>query len=320
MGDNKITYLDYMKLYPSNSGTSLRSKKDILNHLLIEYAIASIATYAFYSSHALIKDFLRYLDEKFNMSKLFNSKEKELILNINNNLVDKDELSMIMYRFERCNMFMWALGFIEEISYEKKCNVKTINRIIFECKDYYDLLNKSNIIDNNILINYFSDISKISHIQNSTNVIVSEQEEALNYILFYNPNRDSLKVLYENNDLRFEILLPSSIIFEKVNNKSNELFAFKSKYSNIKMVMQDLKNINIQDNVKSFEDKGYVLVDVNSISSIYLDRKIVKTKFEKDSIAIYIYYMIINKHLIRLGSLENNTNVDMDVILSIKMF
>ncbi len=320
MGDNKVTYLDNMKIYPANSGTSFRSKKDILNHLLIEYALASIATYAFYSSHDLIRKLLIQLDERFNISKLFNSKEKQLILEIYNNKIDKEILSSIMFKFEKCNIFMWSLGFVDEVSYEKKSDVKTINDIILNADNYNELLKKANIIENSLLIDYFSKLSKLIQVNSEVDDIISFQKEALNYILFYNPNRDGLKIIYDNDVLRFEVLLPSNITFEKINDKSDELFAFKSKNSSVKMVMQDLKNINIQDNVKSFEDKGYVIADINSISSIYLDRKIAKVKLEKDNSIINIYYMIINKHLIRLGSLENNTNVDMDVILSIKMF
>ena len=59
MGENisGISYLDNIELMPVSSGLSLRSKKEILDRLLIDYVVASIATYAFCSSLDLIKLF-----------------------------------------------------------------------------------------------------------------------------------------------------------------------------------------------------------------------------------------------------------------------
>ena len=101
MEGKNITYFDNMKIFPESTGTSLRSTKDILNHLLIDYAIASIATYAFCSSYELIPSLLRSLDSKYGVNKLFNSKEKDLIVDIFNMKLDTYEVETITYRFER---------------------------------------------------------------------------------------------------------------------------------------------------------------------------------------------------------------------------
>ena len=52
MGENisGIGYLDNIELMPLSMGLSVRSKKEILDRFLVDYTIASIATYAFCSS------------------------------------------------------------------------------------------------------------------------------------------------------------------------------------------------------------------------------------------------------------------------------
>ena len=150
--------------------------------------------------------------------------------------------------------------------------------------------------------------------------IAFHQMEALNYILFFNPNRDNVKVMIERNDLRFELMIPSNLEFVPLGEGTTELLALINYSSTIKMGIIDFKNMNIQDNVRMYAKRGFDIADVSSINSVYLDRKIVKVNFVKDKLLINTYYMIINDHLIRVDSLDNPKGIDMDVILSIKMF
>ena len=324
MEEVKLPYFDYIKIYPTNSGISLRSKKDILNHMLIDYTLASIATYAFCSSYELIMSLINHLDNKYNINKLFNSREKELILEIYNRKLDSSELESITYKFEKCNIYLWALGFINEVGYSKKCSVKKINNVILSSDSYTDLLSKCNLISNDRILEYFNDINKVKYsrvnISELSSKIIDYQNEAIDYILLFNRNRDNIRIMYSRDDLRFEMLLPTYIIFDKLGSTSTELLTFRSKSGSIKMVVEDLKNINIQDDIKLFTQKGFDIENVNTINSVYLDSKIIKAVFNKDKLSLNMYYMIINRHLIRISSLNHKNNIDLDILLSIKMF
>ena len=318
-----ITYFNNMKIFPANTGTSLRSTKDVLNHLLIDYTIASIATYAFCSTYELIPNLLRSLDTKYGVNKLFNTKEKDLIADIYNMKLDKYEIDNNTYRFEKCYLYLWALGFVDSIYYDEKCSVKKINDILLSSSNYDDLLNKCKLIETDKMFEYFNVLSKINYsnvnLDKVSKKVIEFQSEALNYILFYNPNRNSIRIIYNIDDLRFELLVPSYIIFDKVSSTSKELLALRSKTGGIKIVLQDLKMVNIQDNIKAMM-KSFEIADIGSINSIYLDKKIIKVKFVKNNLSINTYYMLINGHLLRMDSLSGKENIDTDILLSLKMF
>ena len=232
------------------------------------------------------------------------------------------DLEDITYRFEKCNIYLWALGFIDNVFYDEKCSVKEINNILLKCNNYDELASKASLRDIVTIEEYFNTLYKAKYtIEDSLSMrIAFHQMEALNYILFFNPNRDNVKVMIERDDLRFELMIPSNLEFVPLGEGTTELLALVNYSSTIKMGIIDFKNMNIQDNVRMYAKRGFDIADVSSINSVYLDRKIVKVNFVKDKLSINTYYMIINDHLIRVDSLDNPKGIDMDVILSIKMF
>ena len=174
-GNTVIDYLDNIRLIPVGSDIRLRSKKEILDKMLIDYTVASIATYAFCSSYELIKTFLSNLDSKYEISKIIKGKDKELIINIYNKKINKENLEKITYRFESCNVCMWLLCLSDEIYYNKKCSVKNINGVLLSNDNYNELLFKSGLRTNSEVINYYSKIAKFIY----SNSILDELSQTI---------------------------------------------------------------------------------------------------------------------------------------------
>ena len=204
-GNTVIDYLDNIRLIPVGSDIRLRSKKEILDKMLIDYTVASIATYAFCSSYELIKTFLSNLDSKYEISKIIKGKDKELIINIYNKKINKENLEKITYRFESCNVCMWLLCLSDEIYYNKKCSVKNINGVLLSNDNYNELLFKSGLRTNSEVINYYSKIAKFiysnSILDELSQTIIDIQDDVFKYVMLYNFNKSGLKVIYSNGPI-----------------------------------------------------------------------------------------------------------------------
>ena len=323
MGDNisGINYLNNIELLPISSGLSLRSNGEILDKLLIDYVVASIATYAFCSSYDLIKTFLTTLDTKFDISKKINGKDKELIINIFNKRLNFENIQELTYRFESANTCMWVLGFCDKIKYDSKCSVKAINELLLGSNKYSDLLDKCNTRSVSEILNYYSVISKVTYSNNDVDVvtdnIINNQDNAIRYIVLYNFNKRGLKVRYSKNDLKFEFELPQELRFENVS--SNILFALKGS-NNIRVLGQEIADDRIQNNIKARMNNGFEVLDVKYVSSLYFDSRIIKVSLKKKDMLVNSYYVFIGKHLIRIDFSVTKINIENDIMYTLKMF
>ena len=323
MGENisGISYLDNIELMPVSSGLSLRSKKEILDRLLIDYVVASIATYAFCSSFDLIKTFLTTLDDKFDISRIISGRDKELIINIFNDQLNKEDLQKITYRFESANMCMWILGLTDNITYKHKCSVKAINELLLGTNKYMDILNKCNVRSSSEIIEYYSIISKVAYSNNKidevTENIINNQDVSIKYVVLYNFNKSGLKARYSKGDLKFEFELPELLKFENVS--SDVLFALKG-MNNLRILAQKVNDERIQDNLKKLMKSGFEVLDVNYVSSLYIEKRIVKVNLKKKDMLVNTYYVYLDKNLIRIDFSANKRNVESDIIYSLKIF
>ena len=322
MGDNisGINYLNNIELLPISSNLSLRSKREILDRLLIDYVVASIATYAFCSSYNLIKTFLTTFDSKFDISKIINGKDKELIINIYNNRINSDSLREITYRFESANTCMWVLGLCDNISYNEKCSVKSINELLLGVSSYNELLDKCNIRSINEILKHYSIISKVTYSNNNVDSIIdniiNNQDNAIRYIVLYNFNKNGLKVRYSNDKLKFEFELPQELRF--VNVSSDILFALKGS-NNIKVLCQAI-NENIQNNIKALLNSGFEVLDVKYVRSLYFEKRIVMVSIKKSDVLVNSYYVDIKGHIIRIDFSVTKVNIEKDIIYTLKVF
>ena len=142
MGDNEtqIKYLDNITLSPVITELKTRSKEEILNRFLVDYVIASIATYAICSSYDLIKPFLSSIEKKYEISKRLTNKDKDIIVNIYSKKIVGDNLEELTFKFESSNLCMWFLGLSDEIGYNNKCSVKRINELLLYLDSYQELI------------------------------------------------------------------------------------------------------------------------------------------------------------------------------------
>ena len=322
MGENisGISYLNNIELVPNSSGLSLRSKREILDKLLVDYTIASIATYAFCSSYELIKTFLTTLDSKFDISNIIKGKDKELIINIYNKRINKENLQEITYRFESAYMCMWVLGFVHAIGFDKKCSVKAINELLLGANKYNDLLDKCDVRSVSEILSYYSDIAKVVYSNNKvddiTYNIINNQDNLVRYIVLYNFNKNGLKVKYAKDDLKFEFELPQELKFENV---PNVLFALKGS-NNLRILAQEIFDDRIQNNIKKLTNSGFEVLDVDYVRSLYIENRILRLNIKKKDMLINTYYLFLNKHLIRIDFSVNKRNVESDIIYTIKIF
>ena len=325
MGDNEtqIKYLDNITLSPVITELKTRSKEEILNRFLVDYVIASIATYAICSSYDLIKPFLSSIEKKYEISKRLTNKDKDIIVNIYSKKIVGDNLEELTFKFESSNLCMWFLGLSDEIGYNNKCSVKRINELLLYLDSYQELINRCSIRDINELINYYSRIAKYifsnSEIEYLNAKIISIQEEAVKFILLYNFNKYGINVTYKKDDLVFAFHLPDGLLFESVGENTNELFALSGINNEARIIMSELNDIKVQDDVKKFMNMRFTIHSVDYMNSPFIEKRLLKVTMSRDNLHLNVYYIFIKDHLVRLDSKDIELNFDSDIILSIKV-
>ena len=349
-----IPYLAYMRTIPINSVTVIKSVEEIIDYMLVDYVLACVSTYAIGGSYHLIGDILDKLNRKYSIDGLLSLDDKRLIIDIVNEDYLVSELEEIAYRFESVSVCMWALGFLDRPSSFKKCEVRDINKVLFRTRDYEELVKKSHLrIKEEILefadlvTRYYWAIREVrnekSELDNLNEAIVEIQDKTLNFITSYSLeslSKEYIKIRCEKTDLKFEFMIPSKLIFDTVGPKSKEMLALKSEDEKVRIVMKDLGLSNKYDfetrtakYVRLFKDGGFELINSYYHTSSLLEEKIRQIIIKKGSIALNVYFILVGGHLIRLDSLadegidagdyheninSNNTNIDLDIIFSIK--
>ncbi len=351
--EKNIPYLEYMVKVPINSLTEIKDSGEIIDKMLVDYLIASSASYMINVSVFLIGDLLDKVNKRYNTDKKLTIEDKTTIINIINKLYTQSELEEFCIRLESVNVCLWALGFIPEIDSFNKCNVDEINKVLFKYKSYEELLSSSKLRSKNEILSTFDLITRyywaIREVREDKSIldklnekIVDIQNETFEFITSY--SYDSLsnknfKIEYNKDDLKFEFEIPSNLNFERVSNNSKELLALKSSDSSTRIVMQDLGVINIEDfeskvekYVNLFEKGGFKLLGGYTHHSTLLKEKIIRIVIRKGSTSLNCYFLYVSNHLIRLDSLiesyidsssyheiinSKNMNIDMDIIFSI---
>ncbi len=323
MGDKRNDYLDNITFKPVDAGILLRSPKELLDKLLVDYALASIATYAFCSKHEVIKDLLVTMDDLFDISKVIQGKDKELIINIYNKKVSKDNLEEITYRFESANVIMWILGLSDELYFDKKCSVKKINEVLLKSENYHDILNKCKPREVSEILDYYNKIAKYiysdSELEFISAKVISIQDNTFKYAILYNFSKSGIKVDYKKDSLHFEFILPEHILFNKVGDFTHELFALAGVNNDIRIIFSELTNIDVQDDLKKYDTLGFDILNVDYIRSVNIDKRMLKVKVSKAGLMLNVYYLNINDHIIKFTSKDTQVNVDSDIIFSIKV-
>ena len=351
--EKNIPYLEHMVRIPINSLTKIVSEEEIIDRLLVDYLIASSASYMINSSMFLVGDLLDKINKRYSTDSILSIEDKTLIVNMINGLYTASELEDFCKRYESVNVCLWALGFINEIDSFNKCNIDAINKIIFKYKSYGDFINASKIRSKeeilkkaDLITRYYWALNEIDEEELASKLnedVVEIQNETLEFITSYSYDSLSnrkIKIEYNKDDFHFSFEIPSELNFEKVSNSSKELFALKSEEGRSRIVATDLGKIDITNfniivnkNISLFIKNGFTLLAKYVLHSTFIKEKIVRIIIKKGSVSLNTYYIFVSDHLIRLDSLieayidssnyyENinskNTSIDFDLIFSLR--
>ena len=350
MVEDKSPFLKYIKAYPVNVLSIIRTDEEILNRIIIDYSLASAATYAFCAAYNLIEPALKAIDERFHIDTILTQVDRDILLNITNMKYDLDELERLSFKFESCCVCMWALGFIDKPIDNKKCSIKSLNEVILSASNYNDLLVKVQKRSKEELIEYSDVINKqlielrgFKEAKNKYNEeILLMKKEAIDFITSHDlsDKEDNIKIECSKDDLNFEFIIPGYLQFDRINDKSDELIALKSDDGFTKLILQDLESSDKEEfesdceyYINLFKDNGFEIVNTLTLDSTNLEEKIKQVVVRKGDLVLNSYFILIQEHILRLDSLidnninhenynENinskNTNIDLDLLFSIK--
>jgi hypothetical protein len=258
-------------------------------------------------------------------------------------------------RLESVNVCLWVLGYISDIDSYNRCSVDSINKILFKCRDYNDLLKLSSMRTKEEILSKFDLITRyywaFREIDDEelalklNENIVEIQNETFEFITSYSYDslrNKNIKIEYEKDDIEFNFEIPTFLSFERLSEKSKELVALKSDDGSSRIVFTDLGRIDISEfeskvekNVNLFVKNGFKVIGDYELHSTLLEEKIIRIIISRANVSINTYYIYVSNHLIRIDSLiepfidganyeENikskNTNLDMDIIFSIREF
>lgn len=344
-----IPFFDCKITIPTEENTSIKSKEEIINKMIVCYVLSMSATYSLDNASELINAAYIKLDEKFNIKDILTLDEKNIILNIIKNDYNLRELEDISWQLEDVGVYLWILGFIDLPSVDKECNIKEINKILFN-SNYDELLNNSKVKSREEILLYFDLLLRFEEISKNmsknnkiikgiNDIVVHEQISALTWVTSFVPDNKTLQVRFERDSLKFDFSIPSNIEFKEIEYKSSELFALSSKDNKTKMIMFDMGKCNlnvfdesVDENIDTFINNGFNFVNKYTLSSHNLKSKIYQVVVEKNNIALSSYMFIISNHLVRLDSLiedgveyedynslinSKNSNINLDLLFSI---
>lgn len=349
-----IPYLEHMVRIPINSLTEIISKEEMVNKMLVDFLIASSANLMINNNVFVIGDMLNEINKRYQTDKLLTIEDKTIIINIINKLYTTIELEEFALKIESVNVYLWTLGFIDNINSYNKCNIEEINKILFKYKNLDDLLSHSKLRSKDEILSSFDLVTRYywairearkekSELDNLNEKIVDIQNDTFEIITSY--SYDSLsnknfKIDYSHDDLVFTFEIPSELNFEQLSKNSKELLALKSSDEETRIVIQDAGKIELNDfdnrvnkYIDLFVKSGFVLLGNYIYHSTQLKEKIIRIIVRRGSTSLNTYFVYISGHLIRIDSLiasyidsanyyENinskNTNIDMDILFSIK--
>ena len=255
-----IPYLKYMVRVPVNVLTEIVSEKEIINKMLVDYLISCSANLMISSSVFLIGDFLDKVNKRYNTDSILSLEDKTTIINIINKLYTLTELEEFSMRLESVNVCLWTLGFVEEIDSYKRCDLETINKIIFKYKNYDQLLqdviirSKQEILTKfDLITRYywaFREVDKSDLVGKINESIVNIQNDTFAYITSYSYDslrNKNIKIEYEKDDIEFNFEIPTYLNFEKLSEHSKELLALKSEDGTSRIVFSDLGELEDSD-------------------------------------------------------------------------
>ena len=354
--EKNLPYLEDMHMIPINAICSIKSKDEILNKLLSSYAVYILATYSLDNLDQLVHPTINKLDEKYNIRRLLNNEDILTIDRILDGRLLFSELKDCKLRLEECYIYLWVLGFCDRLSPKTPKDDKLINKIINKHRDYNNLLSSCIMKTDEEIMEYADLMARLNYayrkmksdnktIRYLNEGIVNKQCDAFNYVTSYNFNKlikPNLNCKCEKGDLKFNFVIPSSLVFCKVSEKSKELFALTSEDYKTRIVVLDLGecskyqfDFKCKEYTRIFENNKFEIINKTTFTSNNLNEFIYHLTIKRDELVINSYMFILSNRFIRLDSLVNNkvnymeynelinaknTNIDLDLIFSLREY
>ena len=152
--EKNIPYIEHMKAIPFNSCTNLRSKEEIINRMLADYAVATCALYSLEGKVNIIPSVLNQMDEKLNLKSVISPEDIKFLNAMSEQKVSKQSLQDATWAFEECAMLMWALSLIEKPNSNNECNVEELDKFFFNTKNYDELKSQCSLKSKNEILEH----------------------------------------------------------------------------------------------------------------------------------------------------------------------
>ena len=354
--EKNLPVLENMHMIPINAICTIKSKEEVVNKLLSSYAIYILASYSLDNMDQLVHPTISKLDEKYNIRRLLNNEDILTIDRILDGRMLFSELKDCKLKLEECYIYLWVLGFCDRQSPKTFKDDRFIKKLMNKHKDYNNLLFNSYMRTDEEIMEYADLVSRLHYAcrtlkkENKTSnylndLIVDKQRDAFDYVTTYNFNRlikPNVNTKCEKGDLKFSFVVPSSLMFCKISEKSKELFALTSEDYKTRIVALELGECSkyqfefkCKEYTRIFEKNGFEIINKSTFTSNNLNENIYHVIIKREDLVINSYMFIVCGRFIRLDSLVNNkinymeynelinaknTNIDLDLIFSIKEY
>lgn len=344
--EKNIPFIEHMKAIPFNSCTDLRSKGEIVNRMLSDYAIATCALYSLEGKANIIPSVINQMNEKLNIKSALSPEDNKFLNAMSEQKVQKQGLQDATWAFEECAMLMWTLSLIDKPNSDKECNVEQLDNLFFNINSYNELLSKcilkskEEILEQTDLLFRYHWACRETRMQGKqlpqlNEMIVQEQRRALEWVLNWKIEKlmkEKINIKYERENFNFNFNVSTQLHISNITNTQdyNLLLSLSDNKGRIVVSMSDLgpeTNLPIdayyEDAKKKWAKNGWNIVDTYSLSSPNIKggfKQIVMNKevppVQDAKLGLSVYYFVLNGHVVVLtvvleDSLDysNNSNI-----------
>jgi len=334
--EKNIPFIENMKAIPFNSCTDLRSKEEIINRMLADYAVATCALYALAGKADKLGSILNQMNNKLGIIKALTEEDFRFLMAMEAQKVSKQSLQDASWAFEECAMLMWVLGIIDKPGSDKECNVVQLDKFFVNNKNYDDLLSKCNLKSKEEILEQADLLFRYHWACRETRMrgiqlpqlnemIVQEQRRALEWVLNWRIEKlmkEKINVKYERDNYNFNFNISTQLNISNITNPRdyNLLLALSNDEKEIISVL-DLGlesgcsiDTYFESEINKRKLEGWNIVGTYSLSSTNIKggfKQIVMNKqypLAKDAKSgLSVYYFILNGHVVALKTvLEEN--------------
>lgn len=335
--EKSIPFIEHMKAIPFNSCTNLRSKEEIVNRMLADYAIATCALYSLEGKANIITSVINQMNEKLNIKSALAPEDTNFLNAMSEQKVSKQGLQDATWAFEECAMLMWTLGIIDKPKSDKECNVGQLDEFFFNIKSYDELLSKcmlktkEEILEQADLLFRYHWACRETRMQGKqlpqlNEMIVQEQRRALEWVLNWNIEKlmkDKINIKYERDNFNFNFNASTQLHISNITNPQdyNLLLSLSDNKGRMIISMTDVGpesgcpiDTYFEEDLRKRKTEGWNIIGTYSLSSQNIKggfKQIVMNKemppVQDAKLGLSVYYFILNGHVVVLKTVLEDT-------------